>query len=147
MKVRCLHNIGEALRPYENSFLKSSQFGRFGASAHTQYGVEIGKEYLVMGMLMGEGSLSYLVDSMGEISIYPYPLFEVIDNSINSNWFFRAFKIADGFFPYQEAIWGYKELVFDESHYEKLIEGEEVAQRIYFRRKSEFEKELEEQKR
>jgi hypothetical protein len=142
MKVRCLHNVGEALRPYENKFLKSDQFGRFGASAHTEYGIEIGKEYLVMGMILGEGVLCYIVDCAGVISVYPYPLFEVIDNSINSSWFFRAFKITDGFFPYQESIWGYKELVFDETHFEKLIEGEEEAQRIYFRRKIELEKEL-----
>jgi hypothetical protein len=142
MKVRCLHNVGEALRPYENKSLKSDQFGRFGASAHTEYGIEIGKEYIVMGMVLGGGGLSYLIDCVGVISVYPYPLFEVIDNSINTSWFFRAFKITDGFFPYQETIWGYKELALDETHYEKLIEGEEEAQRIYFRRKIELENEL-----
>lgn len=142
MKVRCVHNTGESLQAYEYQSLTKTELGRFGATAQTEYGLVIGKEYFVMGMILGEGVLDYLIDDGGHISAYPYPLFEIIDNKLPSSWFFKVFKNTDENYPYQEAIWGYYELVVDDSHYEKLVDGSEEAQRIYFKRKIEFEKEL-----
>jgi len=142
MKIRCKHNTGKDLRAFESKSLKKDLLGRFGATEHTQYGVVIDKEYIVMGMLLGEGTLDYLIDDGGYISAYPYPLFEVINNKLPSSWFFKALKNTDENYPYQEAIWGYYELVFENSHYEKLVDVDEEATRIYFRRKIELEKEL-----
>ena len=142
MKVRCIYNTGKALRPYEDKPLADNQFGKFGASYHTVFGVAIDKEYIVMGMIFGEGELDYLLDDDGYIFAYPYLLFEVIDNKLPSSWFFKALKDTDNHFPYQMAIWGYYELVFDETHYEKLVDRQEDACRVYFRRKIELEKEL-----
>jgi hypothetical protein len=142
MKIKCINNTGEALRPYENKDLKKKELGRFGATGYTEYGLVIGKEYLVMGMILGEGVLDYLIDEGGDISAYPYPLFEVIENEVSPNWFFKSFKRNDDIYPYQEAVWGYNELVFDDDHYEKLVEGDEEAERIYFRRKIELENNL-----
>ncbi|MEM9685430.1 MAG: hypothetical protein AAF934_00730, partial [Bacteroidota bacterium] len=122
MKVRCVHNTGEALRAYESKELSKNELGKFGATCHTDFGVTIGKEYVVMGMLMGEGVLDYLIDDGGNISAYPYPLFEVIDSNLSPNWFFKSYKNTDKSYPYQEAVWGYHELVFDDAHYEKLVE-------------------------
>ena len=51
MKVRCISDNGESLRPFENEPIGKDVFGRFGASAYTRYGVEIGREYLVMGKM------------------------------------------------------------------------------------------------
>jgi len=93
-------------------------------------------------MILGEGVLDYLIDDSGYVSTYPYPLFEVIDNRLPSSWFFKSLKNTDENYPYREAIWGYYELVFDDDHYEKLVDVIEEAQRIYFRRKIELEKEL-----
>jgi hypothetical protein len=142
MKIRCIHNTGEALRVYENKPLRKDELGRFGSTQYTEYGLQIGKEYLVMGMIFGNGTLDYLIDDGGYISTYPYPLFEVIENKLPPSWFFKSLKNTDENYPYQEAIWGYYELVFDDTHYEKLIDIEENACRIYFRRKIELEKEL-----
>lgn len=142
MKVRCIYNTGEALRVYENKPLSKDELGKFGATGQTEFGLIIGKEYIVMGMLLGEGCLDYLIDDGGYVSAYPYPLFEVIDNKLPSSWFFKSLKNTDENYPYQEAIWGYYELVFDDNHYEKLVDVDEEAQRIYFRRKIELEKEL-----
>jgi len=139
MKIKCINNTGESLRSYENTNLKKEELGRFGATGYTEYGLVIGKEYLVMGMIFGEGSLDYLIDDGRVISTYPYPLFEVIVNDISPKWFFKSFKKDDDNYPYQEAVWGYYELVFDENHYEELVEMEEKAHRIYFRRKIELE--------
>ncbi len=86
--------------------------------------------------------MDYLVDDGGYISAYPNPLFEVVNNKIPSSWFFNSLKRTDQNYPYQEAIWGYYELVLDNSHYEKLVDGDEEAQRIYFKRKIELEKAL-----
>lgn len=139
MKVRCIYNTGEALRAFENKLLRKDELGKFGATGHTMYGLVIDKEYTVMGMFLGEGILDYLIDDDGHISAYPYPLFEVIDNKLPASWFFKSLKNTDENYPYQEAIWGYYELIFDNSHYEKLVDGDQEAQRIYFRRKIEIE--------
>ena len=143
MKIRCIYNTGEAIRVYENKSLSKDELGRFGATALTKYGgLTIGNEYLVMGMLLGEGCLDYLIDHDGYIAAYPYPLFEIIDNKLPLSWFFKSLKNTDENYPYQEAIWGYHELVFVDNHYEKLVDVDEEACRIYFRRKMELEKEL-----
>ncbi len=46
MKVRCVSNSGMDLRPYEYEQIGEDIFGRFGASAYTRYGIEIGRVYL-----------------------------------------------------------------------------------------------------
>jgi hypothetical protein len=140
MRIRCVYNTGEALRAYETKSLSKNEFGRFGETGYTEYGIEISKEYLVMGMIFGEGTLDYLIDDGGYISAYPYPLFVVIDNKLPSSWFFKSLTNTHKNYPYQEAILGYYELVLEDSHYEKLVDGEEDACRIYFRRKIELEK-------
>ena len=63
MKVRCINNTGKSIKKYEYKSLKKGQLGRFGATEHTQFGLEIGKEFLVMGMLFGEGALDYLISA------------------------------------------------------------------------------------
>ena len=52
MKVRCVSNRGMDLRPYEYEQIGEDILGRFGASAYTRYGIEIGREYLVMGIIV-----------------------------------------------------------------------------------------------
>ena len=47
MKVRCINNTGKSIRQYEYKSLKKEQLGRFGATEYTQFGLEIGKEFLV----------------------------------------------------------------------------------------------------
>ena len=44
MKVRCISNHGKDLRSYEYEQIDKNVFGRFGASAHAQYGIEIGQD-------------------------------------------------------------------------------------------------------
>lgn len=135
MIAKCIYNTGRALISYERKPL--------GTSEQTQYGeLEVGKEYLVMGMIMRNGYLTYLIDDSGIISACPCQLFEVLDNIIPTNWYFKSFTKDFPNYINQEAIWGYYELVFDDNHHEKLIEMNEEAHRIYFRRKIELEKEF-----
>lgn len=147
MKVRCLYNTGEALRSYEYKALQKEMMGRFGATAFSEYGgVEIGKEYLVMGLIIFETYQAYLIDDNGFISACPCQLFEVVDTTVNPNWHFRLIEKDEDIYPFVQAIFGYYELSFDKKAYENLIvEKDEESQRIYFRRKIELEKELSEE--
>ncbi|UOY06614.1 hypothetical protein L0P88_22160 [Muricauda sp. SCSIO 64092] len=141
MKVRCIHNSGEALRAYENKQLNKDEIGRFGATGYTEYGeVEIGKEYLVMGIIVFETYQAYLIDDDGFISACPCQLFEVLDDKVGTNWSFRLIDKDESAYPSIQAIIGYPELCSDKEAYENLIiEKKEVAQRIYFKRKIELE--------
>lgn len=146
MKVRCVNNTGLSLRSYEYSPITNQEvFGRFGVSEMAEYGIEIGKEYLVMGLITFETYQAYLIDDNGFISACPCQLFEVVDSKVNSNWYFRLIEKDEDIYPFVQAILGYRELCSDKKAYENLIvEMEEGTQRIYFRRKKEFENELEE---
>ncbi|WP_430967044.1 hypothetical protein [Spongiimicrobium sp. 2-473A-2-J] len=133
MIVKCIHNTGVALLDYERI--------PTGLTQYTTYGqLEIGEEYLVMGIILRQGYLTYLIDGAGVISACPNQLFEVLDSKIPSSWFFKSF--TKEYFNYinQEAVWGYSELVFDDNHYENLIEMNKEAHNIYFDRKRELEK-------
>jgi hypothetical protein len=103
-------------------------------------GLELGKEYLIMGLMVykNENSLYYLVDVSGKPDWFPYLLFEISDNNLPKHWFInvKGKKSDDEIY----AIWGFDELCNDESFYYNLIERDEQAVRTYFRRKIEFEK-------
>ena len=141
MKVRCLYNTGEALRSYEYRFLEKGIMGRFGATGYSEYGgIEIGEEYLVMGLIVFESYQAYLIDDNGFISVCPCQLFEVINSELNSNWYFRLIGKDEENYPFIQSIFGYYELCHDKNAYKNLIiEKTEEAQQIYFRRKIELE--------
>ena len=144
MKVRCINNTGEALRAFEYKELEKNLLGRFGATGYTTYGgITIGVEYLVMGVIIFETYQAYLIDDNGFISASPCQLFEVVDDNISINWRFRTIDKREDIYPFVQAIMGYPELCSNKNAYEDLIvEKEEEAERIYFRRKTELEKEL-----
>ena len=141
MKVRCLYNTGEALRPYEYKTLKRDMMGRFGATGYSEYQeLDVGEEYFVMGIIVFETYQSYLIDNSGFIAACPCQLFEIIDDEVNSNWHFRLIEKQENIYPFIQAIIGYYELCFDKKSYENLIvEKDEDARRIYFKRKKEAE--------
>lgn len=145
MKIRCINNTGTNLRSYEYEPITNKEvFGRFGVSEIAEYGIEIGKEYLVMGLIIFQTYQAYLIDDNGFISACPCQLFEVVDSKVNSNWHFRLIEKDEDIYPFVQAILGYPELCSDKKSYENLIvEMEEDAQRIYFRREIMLEKKLE----
>ena len=144
MKVHCINNTGKALRSYEYKALEKDMLGRFGATGYSEYNeLTIGQEYLVMGLIIFETYQAYLIDDNGFISACPCQLFEIVDNKVNPNWHFRLVEEDEDIYPFIQAFFGYPELCSDKKAYENLIvEMEEEAQRIYFRRKIELEKEL-----
>lgn len=139
MIIKCVCNSGKEIRAYELRELRHEEIGRFGSSESLIYDLEIGSKFLVMGQIISQGALFYLVDENGCIGSYPYPLFEVIDDRIPPFWHFATLNYKNDYFPYQEARWGYKELVYENEHRAKLADFDEDAIRIYFRRKIELE--------
>lgn len=140
MKVRCISNTGESLRAFEYESLEKSNLGRFGATGYSEFGgVEPGKDYLVMGIIVFKTYTGYLLDDNDSISVYPCQLFEMIDDKVNSNWHFRLISSSENIYPFIQAIFGYCELCIDKKSYENLIvEKDEEAYRVYFNRKMEI---------
>lgn len=130
MRVKCIYSSGEAYKSYK------MPHGYFETSC---FGIEVGKEYIVMGIATSEDVLLYLVDHGGIPQFCPFQLFEVIDGTVAGNWYFRAYTNQSGYYPYRQAIWGYYELCSDDSHWDKLVDGGREALQIYFRRKIEIE--------
>jgi hypothetical protein len=137
MKVRCIKNEGNDLRSYEYEPIFGKEvFGRFGASGFTQYEIEIGKEYIVMGIIIFQTYQAYLIDDSGFISTCPCQLFEILDDKIDTNWHFRLIDKDEDIYPFIQAIFGYTELCSDKKAYESLIvEKEEYAEQVYFKQK------------
>ena len=132
MKVLCKHN--DPVNP------------PLGVPTSFNFGLELDKEYLVTGMVLAKKQLWYLVDEKGKPSFFPHQLFEVVNSSLSTNWYFKLYSEDDGIFPFdKEAMWGYLELCFDKHHYEQLIDRESEALELYFKRKIELEKEQSEE--
>jgi hypothetical protein len=100
-----------------------------------------------MGLIIFESYQAYLIDDNGLISTCPCQLFKITDNKLGCNWNYRLIDKDENIYPFIQAILGYPELCSDKNAYENLIvEKEESAERIYYRRKIEFEKEFDERK-
>ncbi len=130
MKVICKHNKGD--------FFKENELP-IGFFPSTIFNLEVEKEYLVMGIMLSEKFIFYLLDENGKPYWYPSKLFQVSDNKISPNWYFKNFtedKSID-----IDAIWGYLELCNQEDYFDQLMDRDNSAMRIYFKRKMDTEME------
>ena len=92
-----------------------------------------------MGMLLYKNSncLYYLIDVSGRPDWFPHLLFNTSENSLSYDWFVRVNNRGEnGIY----CVWGFDELCNSEKFYEQLMERDEQAMGIYFRRKIEIEK-------
>ena len=144
MKVKCINNTGEFLRSYEYDHLRNEMLGRFGTTENSQYNeITVGSEYLVMGIITFKDYQAYLIDDEGFISSCPCQLFEITDDKVDGDWCFRLIDKEEDIYPFVQAITGYPELCSDKNAYKNLIvEKDEEAERIYFKRKIESENSL-----
>jgi hypothetical protein len=128
MKAICKHNTGDFFKENElpTGFFSSSIFN-----------LEIEKEYLVMGIMLSEKFIFYLLDENGKPYWYPSKLFQVNDNKISPDWYFKSFLEDDSIDI--DAIWGYSELCNEEDYSDRLMDRDNSAMRIYFKRKIEAE--------
>jgi len=147
MKIKCIYNTGKDLMRFQDKtlsdskvILKDSKGRSFWCTGETLFGgLEIGREYLVMGIIIRDGLTYYLID---DGNVYLHLLFEVINNEINSNWYFRTFTEDDVDYNNREAVCGYYELCFDDKHFIKLINMEDNAKDIFLKRKAEEDRSM-----
>lgn len=106
------------------------------------YGLEIGKEYIVMGIITYKGSncLYYLVDTNGRPGWFPFMIFSLKENILPSNWFLKVNGDKENSDIF--SLIGFEELCNDILYYDNLTNREEEAMRIYFKRKIELGEEL-----
>ena len=106
------------------------------------FGLNVEKEYLVMGMLTYKksNSLYFLIDENGRPSWFPFQIFEISNNVIPENWFVKINTDNDYVDFYN--LMGFNELCNNEDFFNQLLERDEKTMQIYFRRKIELENEL-----
>jgi len=131
MKVICKKNDAKGLELKEVGLTLDEYY----------YGLTIGKEFLIMGVQLNKTTSSpkYLVDEekWGPIW-YPYILFDMIDMQIPPNW---LIDVYDNKSPGDlRSLMGFKELVTNDDLHDALIDGQQWALDIYFKRKAEVEK-------
>jgi|APAga8741244001_1050109.scaffolds.fasta_scaffold02488_2 hypothetical protein len=131
MIVKCISNEGYMFSP------KSVREGHDLKTIYEE--LQVNKEYYVYGMILYEEGLKYLIYIESEMPAYPlwYPaeLFEVVDDSLPSDWNYKYNGVIDDAVA---AVWGYKELVSSESHFDGLSEQENKDIELFLRRKKEM---------
>lgn len=130
MKVQCRFNLGKNL---------SKRTLEAGDLPTTEFQLDIGTEYIVYGISLWRGALYYLTMDkyMTLPTWHPADLFIVTDNLTPVEWYFKYFGFNETF--NLNALWGYKELVLDETHYTGLIERENEAIKVFLKRKEEID--------
>lgn len=126
MKIKCKSNQANYLS--EKSLCVSG-------TINTIFPLEIGKIYIVYSICLWEGTLKFL--TVGEENLpswYPAELFDVVDKILPLEWYCDVRSGEE-----LEAIWGYREIVFDGNHYDGLLEREDNAVRFFLKRKKEIE--------
>lgn len=98
---------------------------------------------MVYAIRIIKGFLHYLtLDKYATLPFWsPAPLFDIFDNTLPLEWYYNFFGYGEQ--HYITAIWGYKEMVFDEAHHDALIEREDEAIRIFLKRKKEIDEYIE----
>jgi len=131
MKIICKKNDAKGLVLKEVGLTKDEY----------KFGLTIGREYLVMGIAIGKEIITpeYLVDDENRDPTWqPYMLFDIIDPTLPPNW---LIKIYDN--QYQgdlRSLMGFQELITNDDYHYALIDGQQWALDIYFKRKAEVEK-------
>lgn len=116
-----------------------------GIPDNFDYGLIQNKEYLVTGIMTFKQSndLYFLVDENGRPSWFPFQIFETTNNELPKNWYIKV-NLGNDYVDYKNLI-GFSELCNNKDYFNLLLERDEEAMHVYFRRKIELEKELQDQ--
>lgn len=127
MKIKCIANEGKDLTEFTLS--------KKVAYKTTRFSIKIGETYNVYGMLIWNNCLHYFTTDFYQAQPHWYPaeLFEVTDTLLPFEWHFNN-NLDNG-----DAIWGYKELVYDKEHNYNLFEREVKHVNIFIKRKIEID--------
>ena len=130
MRVKCRYNTGEHLH-FET---KEDEWQR-----KSEMDLTINKEYIVYGICYYDYIFKYLVyEDLNQPFWYACELFEIINDKIPSSWYFSFLYHLDS--P-MKILLGYDELVNNEDHNDDLLDKNESAERIFYKRKAEIEEE------
>lgn len=122
MIVRCVRNQGESPPATEYRGLYYTE--------STTFDVKPGRDYVVHAMaLFNYGLIVLLADETERPNWYPIELFEVLDDSLPADWHVAFTGGGEGDL---QALWGYRALIEDPTHYEGLIEREPSAMRDFW---------------
>lgn len=127
MKVICKKNTAKELDLQEVKTLLRNEY---------DYGLILEKEYIVMGIESYKDSncLYYLVDEGGLPNWCPYALFAISNNALPVDWYINIYdKKSEGNVFY---LSGFYELCNNDDYHDLLIERDEKALEIYFKRKA-----------
>lgn len=130
MIVVCVANTGEAL-PAE------SRDSRSGFDGETEFPITIGRKYHVYAITVFLGiAWYYILNDDGHYwpTWTPAPMFEIADGSLPASWKVGYFK-----FGRQYPIISFPEWADDHSFYERLVDGDQEALRVFDERRSEVE--------
>lgn len=128
----------------QSSMLSDHQRGRL-ADLESTYPLTVGHEYCVLGMIIFENVLSFLVpDDLGGPCFAPGGLFELGDHNMPGDWKFalREGTRASGRELWTHplaAVWGYEELVTDTEHVAALAERRPEALDVFSARRRSVE--------
>ena len=125
MIVKCLYNDPENLPEESIPFF--------------DYGLEKGKEYLVMGLgtFKRKDDIYCLIDENGRPSWFPLSIFEMIDSTLPADWIIKTnYDRVD--IDFRELI-GFRELCSNPDFFNGLLLREQKALKIYFGKKTELE--------
>lgn len=130
MKVICKKNSAKELDLQEVKTLLRNEY---------DYRLILEKEYIVMGIESYKDSncLYYLVDEGGLPNWYPYPLFTISDNALAKDWYIKIYNKKSEGDVY--LLSGFYELCNNENYHDLLIERDQNALDIYFKRKAAIE--------
>ncbi|CAG1013681.1 hypothetical protein ANAEL_04771 [Anaerolineales bacterium] len=135
MKVKCVHT--ESL----SKISLGHPPRKFPVKAYYDDVLQVGKIYTVYAQSVWADAINYLIDAPVNKEANPLwasaNLFEITNPSLPGGIFFQYYGADDK--RGVQALWGYKELIFDYSHYEKLIDMEDEVISIFLKRQQEID--------
>jgi len=132
MVVKCVINSGKEL---------PKEYFEIGYTPNSKIDLVEGRKYNVYGICLWRSKLHYLLWDECNISVwYPCIMFSMEDGSIPTSWQFRYINDADVYSV--QAIFGYPELAYSESHFAALMELDKNALEIFSKRKNEIDLEI-----
>lgn len=133
MIVRCQATTGAALPVDARDPL-------LGINLDTEYPVTVGRSYPVYGVTILLGITWYYILDDDELPWpvwAPAPLFDVIDGTLPNSWQFGYFRFS---LEQQFPLLSFPEWAADHFFYERLVDGEEDAVRVFACRRQEVER-------
>lgn len=130
MYVTCISNSA--------TNLSDEQKGRHPIQTN-DFGLTVGRDYLILGMSIDESTFSFLVRADNDLPNFaPGRLFRCDPQPLPSRWHFRLGeginRTGTDLWAHPEvAMWGYSELIHDISHAASLSELEDEALMIFTR--------------